>query len=351
MKENTRSIIRDTLYFAAFAILLYFLIKKFFFLIFPIALAFVISEGIRKSFRRLSPLSGISKRVLIVLILLILFSLLSLIAALFTERLLHYLFTTAGYLSENIDGISDYFLEKTADLEGFFSRILNRDMQNRVSTYLPDLFEKYLQKILEALPKWVGTIASLFPAYFLSFVIFLVSCYYFSCDWSSFSSFLSRKISKKKMETLCQAKKVFFNSLGKLTRAYLLIFLLSFSELFLGLVILGVKGALGYSFIIALVDLLPVLGCGTVLIPWAAFSFLSGKSALGIGLLVLYLLILIVRQIAEPKIVGTSLGLHPVISLILVIAGLSLFGFMGMILLPLFCTCIYKTISDTKKTA
>jgi sporulation integral membrane protein YtvI len=217
-------------------------------------------------------------------------------------------------------------------------------MENSVSVYLPELFEKYLQKVLESIPKWVGTTASLFPRYFISFIIFLVSCYYFSCDWERFSSFLSRRIPKQRMETICKAKIVFFDCLAKFAKAYLLLFLLSFSELFLGLVLLRVKGAAGFAFLIALIDLLPVLGCGTVLIPWALFSLLAEKTALGIGLFVLYFVILIVRQLAEPKIVGTSLGLHPVISLVLVIFGLSLFGVFGMVLLPLIGTCLYKTI-------
>lgn len=344
MKEGTKRSIRDALLFAAFGVAIYFLLKKFFFLLFPMLLAFILSEGIRKSFRRLHPLSGIAKRILIILILLILFSLLSLFATLLAERMLRYLFTTAGYLSDQIDGISDFFLEKISLLEGFFSKILNRDMENSVSVYLPEMFEKYLQKMLESVPKWVGSVASLFPRYFLSLIIFLVCCYYFSCDWESFSSFVSKRIPEKKMQTLIRAKTVFFDSLMNFARAYLLLFLLSFSELFLGLVLLRVKGAAGIAFWIALIDLLPVLGCGTVLIPWSAFSLLAGKSALGIGLLVLYLVILVVRQLAEPKIVGTSLGLHPVISLILVIIGFSLFGVIGMILLPLIGTSFYKTI-------
>lgn len=344
MKEETKKSMLTALILAAFGALLFWILKKFFFLIFPILLAFIISEGIRKSFRRLSPLSGIAKRILIILILLILFSLLSLFATLLAERMLHYLFTTAGYLSEHVDGISDFFMDKISLLEGFFSKILNRDMENRVSTYLPELFEKYLQKTLESIPKWVGATVSLFPRYFLSFIIFLVSCYYFSCDWKRFSSFLAKRIPKEKMQTLCKGKTIFFESLAQFAKAYLLLFLLSFSELFLGLVVLRVKGAAGYAFLIALIDLLPVLGCGTVLIPWAFLSLLSGKTFLAIGLLVLYFLILVVRQLAEPKIVGSSLGLHPVISLILVILGLSLFGVIGMILLPLIGTCLYKTI-------
>ena len=100
------------------------------------------------------------------------------------------------------------------------------------------------------------------------------------------------------------------------------------------------------AFYIAFVDLLPVFGCGTVLIPWALFSFFLSETGLAIGLLVLYVIIFAIRQILEPKIVGESIGIHPVFSLILVIGGLYLFGFSGMILLPLIATCAMNHMEE-----
>ena len=86
---------------------------------------------------------------------------------------------------------------------------------------------------------------------------------------------------------------------------------------------------------IAFVDMLPVLGTGAVLIPWSVLSFIEGNVALGIGLAVLYAAITVIRAIAEPKIVGDSIGLSPVLSLMSVYVGFKLFGAVGMILLPI----------------
>ena len=108
------------------------------------------------------------------------------------------------------------------------------------------------------------------------------------------------------------------------------------------MVILRISSPLGTAFLIAFVDLLPVLGCGTVLVPWAILSFFIGRSGLGIGLLVVYLITLFAHQMAEPKIVGSSIGLHPVLSLALVILGLRLYGLFGMLLLPLGFTSYLK---------
>ena len=89
------------------------------------------------------------------------------------------------------------------------------------------------------------------------------------------------------------------------------------------------------ALLIAVVDFLPLLGTGLVLIPWAAVSLLLGEVSLGIGLLVLYGISSVVRQILEPKLIGEGLGLHPLLSLAAMYAGLKLFGVWGMILAPL----------------
>ena len=68
---------------------------------------------------------------------------------------------------------------------------------------------------------------------------------------------------------------------------------------------------------------------GTVLLPWAVFSLVTGSTVLGIGLLVLYAIITIVRQVIEPHIVGKSLGLHPILMLVALYAGLKIFGIIG----------------------
>ena len=88
------------------------------------------------------------------------------------------------------------------------------------------------------------------------------------------------------------------------------------------------------ALLISLFDLLPLLGVGTILIPWGLLALLSGNTVLGSGLLVLCGIVLLVRQLLEPKILGESLGLHPLLTLLAVYAGLRLGGVWGMIAAP-----------------
>jgi len=349
MNETTRKHVIDFLLIAGGAVVVYFAVHKFFFLLFPISLALIFSEAIRKSFRRLKPLSEGVKRILIVLVLLIFFALLSLIVILFTERLIHTITEFSAEQSKHFDRILAFFQESVHSVENFFSRLLRRDLENSVTSHLPGMLRQFSQKLLESVPSFIKSITSAVPRFFVSLFIFVISTYYFSCDWNRLSSWCSKLISPQKRETLSRTKEHFFRALQQYGKAYFLLFLLTFTELFLGLVILKTEGAAGKAFLIALVDILPVLGCGTVLVPWALITLIFGNSTRAIGLIVLYLIILFIRQILEPKIVGDSIGLHPVLSLILVIAGLSFFGFFGMFFLPLLGTCLLQSLRESEK--
>ncbi|MBQ8344775.1 MAG: AI-2E family transporter [Clostridia bacterium] len=117
--------------------------------------------------------------------------------------------------------------------------------------------------------------------------------------------------------------------------AMLVLFVLTFLQAFCGLLLLRQPYALLCALAIATVDALPVLGSGTILLPWALIRLLGGDGWAAAGLLVLYGSIVLVRQLAEPKLMGTGLGLHPVLTMLAMAMGLRLFGVGGMLLMPL----------------
>ncbi|MBR3836537.1 MAG: sporulation integral membrane protein YtvI [Clostridia bacterium] len=346
MKNERRMKILDILLIVALTAVIYFAAEKLFFLLFPIALAFVFSEAIRKSFRRLHPLSPPVKRILIVLILLIFFALLSLLMILLVDQLIHGASSAASYLSQGIGAFTDLCGKGIRSFEGVISHILKRDMENSLTSRLPDLFEGFLQKILEEIPKGIGALVSFVPRFFISLLIFVIATYYFSCDWKRINRSLSRILPTERLEKINGAKERMLQGLIQYGKAYLLLFLLTFSQLFLGLSVLRIQGAASKAFFIALVDLLPIFGCGTVLVPWGIITILVGATGKGVGILVLFIILFVVRQFLEPKVVGDSIGLHPLLSLVLVISGLTLFGILGMILFPLIGTCILESIEE-----
>ena len=124
--------------------------------------------------------------------------------------------------------------------------------------------------------------------------------------------------------------------------------LITFVLMLIGFSILGVRYALILSLALAVLDILPLFGVGTVLVPYSVICFVSGDVRLGVGLALLFVANEVIRQLAEPRILGKNLGIHPLISVILLYAGYSLFGFFGLLLLPLFAVGINCFIKKTK---
>lgn len=193
--------------------------------------------------------------------------------------------------------------------------------------------------ITSRIPDAAMAVAGWLPAAFVFVTVTLLACYYFSADDGRLGEGVKRTVTRLTPASLRDSLPPLGRRLRRIGRQYLraclLLGLLTFLQTFIGLALLRIPYAFILAFLIALVDFLPLLGTGIILIPWAAVSLLLGEVRLGIGLLILYAVSSVVRQILEPKLIGEGLGLHPLLSLAAMYAGLRLFGVWGMILAPL----------------
>ncbi len=169
-------------------------------------------------------------------------------------------------------------------------------------------------------------------AFFL--LVSVISCFYFAIEYEAVKDGIYRVLPKSIAARLPEWRVRAMRAAKRYLRAYFFLFLITLTELALGLFLLGIAYPFLLAFLIAFLDILPVLGVGTVLLPWGFFSFATGRVGRGIGILVLYLVITVIRQVAEPHLVGKSLGMHPILVLVSFYAGLRLFGFAGLLLGP-----------------
>ena len=188
------------------------------------------------------------------------------------------------------------------------------------------------------------------PNLLIFLLITIVSCFYFCADIDKINkkavSFLPERLRIK----VPVIKKRVLEKLSGYVRAYILLFLLTFGELLIGFSILRVHYPLLLAVVISILDILPILGVGTALIPWALAEILFAKDYYtGIGLFIMYVIITVVRQITEPKVVAGSLGLPPLLTLIAMYAGLKLFGFLGIIIAP-FAVLVLRSVKEFADT-
>jgi sporulation integral membrane protein YtvI len=138
-----------------------------------------------------------------------------------------------------------------------------------------------------------------------------------------------------------------FGVLGKWARAQIILMGVTFAELFMAFMLFKIRPALTLAIVIAVIDMLPVLGTGTVLIPWAVLMLLAGRFGLATQLAITYGVVSIVRSCLEPKIIGSGMGLHPAATLLAMYMGYCLMGVAGIILFP-FLLLFLKQLNDSE---
>ena len=134
-------------------------------------------------------------------------------------------------------------------------------------------------------------------------------------------------------------------------RAQLKLMTVTFLILLAGFLILGISYAPLWAVLIALVDAVPLLGTGTVLVPWALISFLQGNMLLGVGLLCIYAAAMVTRTVLEPRLVGRQLGIDPLLTLVAIYVGYRLWGFVGLLAVPVLTAAVVSTIAPAQKNA
>ena len=196
-----------------------------------------------------------------------------------------------------------------------------------------------------AVGKLTGLVTAL-PSALISALIAVIASFFTAVSYDSMKAFLQRNLPAKFTETAGYAIRSFRNIIRQYGKSYLLVMLITFGELTLGLLIIGVRRAVLLAALIAIFDIFPVVGAGAILLPWAVISLIQGKTLQALGLLILYVVILVVRQFLEPKVVGKQVGLPPLVTLACMFVGTSLFGAWGLFGLPIGAAILVNLNND-----
>lgn len=173
------------------------------------------------------------------------------------------------------------------------------------------------------------------PTLLLASVFTVMISILVSLNYRQVCDFLMGLVPKSLATRVAGLQRFARGTLWRMARAYTIIMAVTFSELTLGLWLLGFSYVLPVAAAITLLDLLPVIGSGTVLVPWGLLLLASGDTVGGAGLLALFVVIMVVRNIIEPRVVGKQIGLHPIATITAMYAGLKIAGVIGLLLAPL----------------
>lgn len=200
------------------------------------------------------------------------------------------------------------------------------------SDNLDGLFGKLVSRAAEPTVQIAGHVAKSIPNLLVNMVIIILSSYLFLADRESIMRWLKEHLPAFVFRYIEYMKRDAKGLIGGYFLAQFRIMCVVTLILAAGFLVLGVRYGVLLAFLTAILDFLPIFGTGTVLFPWAVVKLFAGEYAYATGLILLYILTQVVRQIIQPKIVGESMGLPPLMTLFLLYLGFKLRGLTGMIL-------------------
>lgn len=350
------SFIVNILYFGVIIAAFFLFMKYAFSTVLPFIVAFIIAALLQKPMKAITKKvkkipSGVVGAFLSILVFAVIFGLFSLVGV----RIVLAVKDLISYFTDRCSTLGEFFeFLKVSYLNLEIAEMLPVEANNAVTSGIDSLSEYVVSgdmfsALSENITKFISPIGSAIskvPSFLVGFLICIITTCFMTPTYDDIKSFIVRQFSDEKQDKLRRAKHIVLSSVGKMVKAYAGIIGITTCEIFIGLSIMKLLKVYDgshiflVSFIIALIDIIPVLGTGTVVLPWSVYSFLTGNIGMGIGLLVLYAAITVIRQVIEPKLVAGQVGISPVVTIMAMFIGVKIFGAIGIFVLPLLVIII-----------
>lgn len=252
-------------------------------------------------------------------------------------------------LPEIYNSVLEQYAPLIERISGFYGD-LPADTKNMIDSFVQNI-PKQLANLIQPATKFAASVTTSLPSVLIFTIVMMMSAYFMSADKRMMPNILHKITSESVYERIRQTKAQMLRALGAYFKAQLIILSVVFLILSLSLNIAGVEYAFLFALCIALFDALPIFGSGAVLIPWSVISLIGGDVRLSVTLIITYAIIILARQLIEPKLVSVQIGIHPLATLLSMYVGLKLFGIIGLILGPvivLVTANFYRTYQAEK---
>lgn len=243
----------------------------------------------------------------------------------------------------NADTVIPELIHKISELRLLFLRL---DLPVQIQDTLQEGLQQAIQwgqQMISSAINWLVSALAMLPGLMIFLMIAAVATFFIIKDRALIRSFVLHVIPPGMRDSGQDVLGRLIKALVGFVKAYSILISITFILTLVALKILGVQYTVTIALIVAVADILPILGPGTIYIPWILWEIFFGHIGMAVALLVVYIIISAVRQFLEPKIIGDNIGLHPLVTLISLYAGLKLGGIVGMILGPI-CVVIFIAI-------
>ena len=224
-------------------------------------------------------------------------------------------------------------LEIGANLQGVF-RLLPEEAQQGWNTIVSNLGTaagEWIGTLSEPTVEVAGNVARSIPSVFIGMIVMIISAYFFMAEREEVIAWVKKVTPKPIEDRMAMVISNLKYAIGGYFKAQFQIMLVLGTIMFVGFTILGVKYAIVFAILFAFLDFLPFFGTAITLVPWAIYNLLGHNYKMAIGLVVLYVLTQLIRQLIQPKLVGDEVGLKALPTLVLLYLGYKVGSIWGMI--------------------
>ncbi len=342
--EKRKKFIINCVYGGSILFFVYIILQYGLPLLSPFLFAFIIAYLLRKPAKFLSDKLKIPYKPLAFLMVLLFYCIIGLLIFLLGLRLFSFIVDLISDLPFIYTTYIEPFLywgfneiEKTvARMDPALIASLN-DFSTQFTQSLGELISNVSMKAVSAISGYASSI----PGLFIKLLLMIISTFFIIGDYDKLVGFMLRQFSGGSKKLIIHIKEYIVDTLFVCIRSYGLIMSITFVELSIGFLVIGIPNAMLIAFCIALFDILPILGTGGIMLPWTVIAALQGNYTLAISLLIVYLVVTIIRNIIEPKIVGSQIGLHPIVTLISMFVGANFFGVLGLFGFPITLSLLH----------
>ncbi len=341
--SRRRRFIINAAYYAVIVGIVFLVFRYLLNLIWPFFIAFIFSWILSPVIRWLTAKCRLKYNLSVALSLIVFFAILGGLAMLLTSRIITAISDFIVWVPHLYGDTIEPALENMSNgLEDLAERV-SPSVYDMVNSALPNVMSSIGSAVTNASMRLVSSLsgwATKLPSRLLSALICVIATVFMTADYPRITAFILRQVPERPRHVISEAKNTLRTVIRKYGRSYGIIMGITFLEILIGLLILRQKNAVFIALLIAIFDIFPIVGAGMILGPWGVITMLSGSLGKGIGLLLIYVVEIIVRQVIEPRIVGRQVGLHPLITLISMFVGSKLFGGVGLLGLPITCAIV-----------
>lgn len=318
----------------------------------PFIVAFLIVALSRPTINKISKRSKVPKPIIsiFVLVMFILFFSLALgiILTITLEQVGSIAEDIIKGLSKENNIISSFFetIEAATQKLPFLNKILGDEKSG--STVVTEMLLDGAKSLTAKITQSIARLISALPNIVVTLIVLVLALFYFAKDYDKIGNLIINKLPKRAGKIMLIFKNDVLIVVSKYIKSYIILFVISFAELISAFLILGIDNSFVFAFLISIIDMLPILGAGTILVPWSIIMLLTGNYFLAIGLFILAGVSYFSRQFLEPKILSDQMNVHPLITLVFMYAGLKLAGFFGLIVAPVIAFILKITLERMK---